>query len=70
MECQKHCGKTQPSGGYDNICLNCGSSIISEKKNQPLKILKTLMYKYMSGDYKITRADYRNIMEAVHILEK
>ncbi len=27
--CQKNCGDTQPSGNSDNICLNCGSSIIS-----------------------------------------
>jgi len=26
--CYKNCGNTQPSGGKDNICLNCGSSII------------------------------------------
>lgn len=25
--CYKDCGNTQPSGGSDNICLNCGSSI-------------------------------------------
>lgn len=25
--CYKECGNTQPSGGIDNICLNCGSSI-------------------------------------------
>jgi len=25
--CYKKCGNTQPSGGTDNICLNCGSSI-------------------------------------------
>jgi tRNA(Ile2) C34 agmatinyltransferase TiaS len=27
--CKKNCGNTQPSGNSDNICLNCGSSIIS-----------------------------------------
>ena len=27
--CQKNCGNTEPSGrGYNEICLNCGSSII------------------------------------------
>lgn len=25
--CYKECGNTEPSGGSDNICLNCGSSI-------------------------------------------
>jgi len=25
--CHKECGNTQPGGGSDNICLNCGSSI-------------------------------------------
>lgn len=25
--CYKECDNTQPSGGIDNICLNCGSSI-------------------------------------------
>ena len=25
--CYKDCGNTHPSGGSDNICLSCGSSI-------------------------------------------
>lgn len=25
--CYKDCGETKPSGGVDNICLNCGSGI-------------------------------------------
>jgi hypothetical protein len=29
-DCYKHCGDTQPSPD-NTICLNCGSSIISEK---------------------------------------
>ena len=29
-DCQKHCGNTEPSPD-NTICLNCGSSIISEK---------------------------------------
>ena len=28
-KCYKNCGNTYPSGGDDNICLNCGSSIKS-----------------------------------------
>lgn len=28
--CYKDCGNTLPSGGRDNICLNCGSSILNE----------------------------------------
>ena len=27
LVCYKECGNTQPSGGSDNICLSCGSSI-------------------------------------------
>lgn len=32
ISCYKECGNTQPSGGVDNICLNCGSSIKNPKR--------------------------------------
>ena len=38
--------------------------------SQPLRTLKTLMYKYMLSDYEITKDNYKEIIEAVHILEK
>jgi hypothetical protein len=38
--------------------------------SQPLRTLKTLMYKYMLSDYEITKNDYQEIVEAVYILEK
>jgi hypothetical protein len=34
-----------------------------------LKVLKSLMFKYMQSDYELTKDDYTDIVSAVHLLE-